>query len=275
MGLQAGYLELAADELAEFLLKETGQIEKGLTNPVDILTYLKLTPVMLDLEAALPGQRARPRGVLSFGDRVVGVHSGLIPQRARFTVLHEVAHYILPEHQNELYVCTEADMSLLARNELERQASHFAADLLFQGNRFTFEANSVAVSAASVKLLSQKYGASFEATARRLVAKNFRPCMLVVFEPQAAASILDPTRSAMWVVRYAIASPAFANQHFGDIRGDVPQDVVQLVTQPGRDLAESVTKELEIAGSPGQRHRVIAEFFCNTYNIFCLLTPQP
>jgi hypothetical protein len=106
------------------------------------------------------------------------------------------------------------------------------------------------------------------------VARNFRPCMLVVFEPQAEAGVLDTTRPASWVVRWSIASPAFAHRYFGDIRGDVPQDVVPLLTSPGSDVVDSVTRELEIAGPQGQRYRLVAEFFCNRHTIFCLLTPQ-
>jgi len=273
MGLEAGYLELPASELADFLLRETGQVERGTTNPADLLSYLKLVPVVLDLEAALPGQPSKPRGVLAFSERVVAVHSGLPPQRAQFTVLHEIGHYVLPHHRADLYLCDDANLGFLTRNDLEREANEFAADLMFQGDRFTLEASTMPVTAASVKSLKEKYGSSFEATARRLVAKCFRPVTLVVFQPAPSADIIDISQVPKWVVKYAIPSPSFANQFFQGIRGDVPSDVAALVTEPGRDIANSVMREMVISGPQGQRYELTAEFFSNHINIFALLQP--
>jgi hypothetical protein len=274
MGLEAGYLELTASELADFLLRETRQVERGTTNPADLLSYLKLVPVVLDLEAALPGRSSKPRGVLAFPERVVAVQSGLLAQRARFTVLHEIAHYVLPQHRADLYLCDDADLGFWTRNDREREANEFAADLVFQGDRFTLEASAMPVSAVSVKSLKEKYEASFEATARRLVAKCSRPCMLVVFQPAPSANIIDTSQVPKWVVKYAIPSPSFANQFFQDIRlGDVPCDVAALVTEPRRDIANSVMREMVIPGPQGQRYELIVEFFSNHFSIFALLQP--
>lgn len=276
MTLHAGYMELAADELVEFLLQETGQVEQGSTNPATVLEYLKLQPVLIDLETELPGQRLKPRGVLDFRERIVGVQYDLMEQRARFTVLHEIGHYVLPTHQNELYICDDADLSVWTRNGYEREANTFAADLLFQGDRFTLEANSLPLNAATVKELSGKYGASFEATARRLVESNFTPCMLAVCARKADSSVIDPSQPPAWTVRYSIASPSFGNQYFYQVNGDVPGDLAAQVTRPGRDIADSLRQSLVIDAPHGGRYEVEAEFFSNTYNIFCFLTrPKP
>lgn len=274
MGLEAGYLELTTGELVDFLLRETGQVERGTTNPADLLSYLKLVAVVLDLEAALPGHPTKPRGVLAFPEKVIAVQTGLLPQRARFTVLHEIGHYVLPSHRRDLYLCDDADLGLWTRNDLEREANEFAADLMFQGDRFTLEASTIPVSAASVKSLSEKCGASFEATARRLAAKSFRPCMLVVFEPDPSASIIDTTQTPRWVVKYAVPSPSFANQYFQGVNGDVPSDVAALVTEAGRDIADSVMREITVSGPQDMKHAITAEFFSNHYNIFALLQPS-
>jgi len=87
MALRADYLELEMPELAEHLLRETGQIGDAPTNPTSLLDYLKLQFATVDLAALLPGQKKQPRGVLSYVDRIVGVDASLTTQaqRARFT----------------------------------------------------------------------------------------------------------------------------------------------------------------------------------------------
>ncbi len=61
MGLEAGFLEIEPRELVDFLLRETGQIDRDAINPPELLAYLKLTPVLLDLERALPAHRRARR----------------------------------------------------------------------------------------------------------------------------------------------------------------------------------------------------------------------
>ena len=274
MNLKAGHPDFSPTELADFLLRETGQTEQQATNPGDLLSYLKLAPMVLDLESALPGKINKPRGVLAFHERIVAVHSGLYPQRATFTALHEIAHYVLPQHRTDFYLCDDEAISFLARNRLEREASEFAAELLFQGDRFTLESSSMPLTALSIKQLSGEYRASFEATARRMVFKSFRDCMLVVFEPKPGVGIIDPNRERDWMVKYVVPSVSFANKFFRDLEGEVPRDVVTAVTQPGRDLADSVVREPTVTSPQGKRIPFIAEFFCNHYNIFALLLPK-
>lgn len=56
--------------------------------------------------------------------------------------------------------------------------------------------------------------------------------------------------------------------------GKAPPDAVAAATRFGRDIADGYICEIEIparAGSESKNFR--AEFFSNTYNVFCLLTP--
>ena len=198
----------------------------------------------------------------------------MIDARARFSVLHEIAHYVLPRHQHALYLCDDADLAVNTQSVLEKEANAFATDLLFMGDRFTLEANSHQVCAATVKRLATKYDASFEATARRLVERNIRPCMLVVFRRESDRSIIDPDLPAKWVVRYSIASSAFSTFCFGEVqRGQVPVEIAAAVTADRRDIAASEMVEVPTKLTDGSVQVFQGEFFSNHHNIFCLLIP--
>ena len=136
------------------------------------------------------------------------------------------------------------------------------------GNRFTLEANSQKISVETVKRLGEKYNVSFEATARRLVEKSFRPCMLVVFEKESDRSCIDLDLEQTWKVRYCIASPSFKVRYFTGVQGKVPSDVVVQLTKTIVDIADSVNKEIPI-----NKFKFKVEFFTNTYNIFAFFVP--
>ena len=279
MEFKASYLTIGPHELVQHLLRESGQQEREAVNPAEILSLLGLRHIGVDFNVELPPQTwdvgAQPRAILSFGDRLVATDSKLIDVRARFSVLHEVAHYVLPDHQHTLYVCDAAGMSFRTRLELEREANEFAAELLFHGDRFTLAANSHPIAAPTVKQLADRYMASFEATARRMVERNFRPCMLIVFARRNGTAQIDIDRPAVWTKTYVVASPAFKATYFADVQAIVvPDEIVAVVTQPGRDIAEGHRIEGTVRNRTGEQIPFEAEFFFNQYNIFCLLIPS-
>lgn len=275
MALRADYLELEMPELAEHLLREIGQIGDAPTNPTSLLDYLKLQFATVDLAALLPGQKKQPRGVLSYADRIIGVDASLTTQaqRARFTTVHEVGHYVLPNHQNDLYVCDEKDLSFEAMIETEKEANAFAAELLFKGDQFTREANDCEITAESVKTLALRYDASFEATARRFVERNARACSLAVFAPAPGGGVIDTSRAGRWQHRYTIASADFRTRYFRNLLGELPKDVIKALVVPGRDFAESIEDDITVAAATGEEHKLHVSFFTNHHCIFGLVQP--
>lgn len=280
-GFNASYPEIEPRELVRYLIRETGHSDRTRINPAELLKFLKLDFVSFDFAAELPPDAqqsvggASPRALISFSDRIVATDESLDEKRTRFSVLHEIGHYVLPNHEHSLYVCDDAGLSFGARLSLEREANEFAADLLFLGDRFSLDANSRTISAASVKELATAYAASFEATARRLAERNFRPCMLVSFKQKASKTRVDVEEVPEWTVRYCVASPAFRAKYFEKITGSVPTDVASEFMESGRDFADSCVRDLDIR-SPNQTdvERFRGEFFYDSWNIFCLLTPE-
>jgi hypothetical protein len=275
---KAKYLEIQPHEIVRHILKESGQDRREAVNVGDVLTYLGLAFYTFEFDSVFLDQARAggksPRALLSFQDRLIATDSGLIPVRERFSVLHEVAHYVLPNHQYEFYLCDEAALAGRSNLRLEMEASELAADLLFQGDRFTLEANSLPISAATIKSLKTKYDASFESTARRLVEKSVRPCMLIVFKRPDDGSRIDLDAPSVWRVRYCAASPSFGARFFTAVEGAVPSAVALQLMKPGRDFADSVAVELEVETRKGEAARFNAEFFYNQYNIFAILTPS-
>lgn len=269
---KANYLEIEPRELANYLLTESGQQNRNALNPINIIDLLKLKHVIFDFESTFPSEsfllKERPRAMLSFQDRLIASDNKLSSERMRFSVCHEIAHYILPSHQYSFYLCDNMGLSFSTKSILEKEANEFAVNLLFMGDRFTLEANNQKISAETVKQLGEKYNVSFEATARRLVEKSFRPCMLVVFEKESDRSCIDLDLEQIWKVRYCIASPSFKARYFTGVQGKVPSDVVVQLTRARVDIAESLHKEILI-----NKTKFKTEFFTNTYNIFAFFVP--
>ena len=276
----ASFLHLESQELVKYLLRETGHLHRGQVNPKDLLDYLKLKYLRFNFMTELPKEAKEtfvgttPRAMISFHDRLVATDVSLNPARTTFSVLHEVGHYILPHHQNTLYVCDRKGMSFGTHLLFEREANEVAADLLFLGDRFDLESNSRPVSAGTVRTLACQFGASFEATARRIAERSYRDCMLVCFSNTSSA-IIDAPQNLQWNVHYCIPSASFANRFFQKLNsGSVPENVFAALSEEGRDIERSERGELPIVYHADlQPRRFNAEFFYNRYNVFCFLTP--
>lgn len=272
--------EIESHELVRFLLQESGQYSRDSVNPHDLLQLLKLRYFSFDFDLELPADAKqavgghRVRALLDFRGRIVATDENLKAKRTRFSVLHEIGHYVLPYHEHAFYICDEAGLSFNAQLKLEQQANEFAADLLFMADRFTLEVNSRSVTAATVKELANKYQASFEATARRMVIKHFKPCMLIVFKEKTSRAKIDSDRQSEWEIQYCIASPIFRSRFFQKLAGTLPLEWTQRLIQPGRDITDTITEQITIkSSSQGIEQPFQAQLFYNSYNVFCLLTP--
>jgi hypothetical protein len=274
----AAHLEIQSHELVHYLLHESGQAEHDRVSVVEILGLLKLQYEILDIKTVipqdLPVKIELPRALLSFPDKLIVVNNDPNPQRARFSALHEIGHYVLPNHQYSFYVCDEAGLQPSTEIVFEKEANEFAAELLFMADRFTIEANSAEVSASTVKRLAQKFDASFESTARRLVEKNLRPCMLVVFARKPTQTWLGSAHEDKWEAKYCVASKPFKVQYFTSVTGELPAEVAVALSRAGVDIASSISKEIAISSpSMAKSFRFKGEYFTNSYNVFMFLTP--
>lgn len=272
-GLLRGAPDIAPHELVARLLQATSQDQPGAVDPARLLSLLRLDFLPIDfgtaLRGVLPVDAGHARALLSFPDRLVAVDAALDPKRMRFSTLHEIAHYVLPDHRHALYLCDAEGLSFRARFDFEVQANRFAAELLFKGRHFTVEAHASPVCAAAIRALALQYGASFESTARRLVEQHHAPVMLVVCERRPDRSVIDASQPPAWRVKYCCASASFKARWFARVDGEAPADIAAALTAGGRDVADSIVVEMPLGGEGVPAFRV--EWFCNAYHVMGLV----
>ena len=267
-------LDLKAEDIVAGLL-EACAIKQPPTDDQLVFDFLKLSretlpsTVLRELSAARVDPKIR--AMLDIPERLVLVHPTFCAQRERYTwaSLHEVAHYVIPDHRELLYKCSFQDLSYFTQRRLELEANRFASDLIFQNNAFTRESADHELSIKVPLLLRDRYRASFESTIRRYVEKNPRPCALVVYRPSEADDF-EP----MLEVQYSVTSPSWP--HFAYIipRQRSSPDSPEHAAFHRKRGSDEVTEAPFATGKEEETTTVFpSELFCNTYKVFQLIHP--
>lgn len=275
---QVSHLDIESWELVRHLLLESGQENRDAVDIPSLLKLLGLRTLDVDFENEFGSsffKNKHPRGLLSFPDKLIAFEKNIgRDKKKRFTIAHEIAHYVLPKHQHNLYICDKQDIGGHARLICEKEANSFAADLLFMGDRFKLEANSVNIGAVTMKNLADKYCMSYESTARRLVELSFKPSMFIVFGKKQDMSSEGVVTGDIWGIKYCIASAVFGEKYGIKFHGQVPEDVAGTLMSSGRDIKDSVSDILSVDLSGDDKLECDIEYFSNTYNIFAFLIPR-
>lgn len=262
-------------EIVETLLVESGTTLSLPTDERRLLEFLGLRQLSFDFTNELEFlgsnyQSARDlRATLSLNDRIVAIHSDLSEKRGRFSTLHEVAHFILPEHHEKLFLDDDETLSWGTRVRLEQEANRIAADLLFQGNRFTHEAIDHEVSWGSILDLAPKYGASYEAAGRRFVETHVLPCALLVYDKVAKSNEVD-FEEDVYRLQYTISSKPFQKQFFRSARSEPNRFVASDLYKP-KQWGAITEGELLVGNEGPSKWHFDTEVFSNGYKIFQLV----
>lgn len=116
--------------------------------------------------------------------------------RQRFTIGHELGHYLLPWHRQTSFNCTADDILSSTNKSWEREANQFSAELLMPAELLKRRANpSEEFDLNTVRQAQQDFQTSLESTARRIVEMSEHP-FAVVFSKDNK-------------VRYTVSSPFF------------------------------------------------------------------
>jgi Zn-dependent peptidase ImmA (M78 family) len=265
-------------EIVEALLVEAGTANRLPTDEDKLLGFLKLEQLSFDFMHELdflPETQKRSldlRAALSFNDRLVATQSGLNDKRKRFGIFHEIGHFILPEHRNKLFfVDNDATLSWWTRAQLEREANEIAAEILFQGNRFTEEALSSPTSVRTVTDLAPKFGASYESAMRRYVERHVLPCAVVVLDKVHHDSEEQEFDESEYKIHYTITSPSFRKKYFSALQ--IKGGTIKGSELCGKSRWWGVDDIVEHKITVGDWH-FKTEIFSNGYKIFQFVLPH-
>lgn len=144
----------------------------------------------IGFEGALVANATKSDGAIFF--------SSLSPRsRQRFTIGHELGHFLLPWHRQTTFQCTTEDISSGSKKDWEVQANQFAAELLMPEplvRRWLLQLK--APELIHFVQLQGEFDTSLEMTARRVVELNDYACAVVFSKDNK--------------VRYSIRSAYFA-----------------------------------------------------------------
>lgn len=187
--MQIDRMELAdtgnPEELAKAVLKQIPE----LTIPVpieDIAFALDITDIK---ELRTEGFEGGLVALSGKAEGVILVNRRSRPKRQRFTIGHELGHFVNMWHEptaGQQFLCTSTDMlrsdawSTDRAVRMEVEANTFAAELLMPRKQFRKHIRTRAgADLEHVLWLSEKYRTSKEATARRYVALQDEPSAVV------------------------------------------------------------------------------------------------
>jgi len=196
-----------AAKYASEILKKAG-VGDRLPTPVDDIVAcaelvvskdIHLTPKHFDAIASskklLRSIFDKIRGLVDLRENVILLDPNCTPGKKNFVKLHEVGHKVLPwQRQTLLYVDNDSTLDPETKERFEREASFFASEVLFQGDRFDREARDLPLEIHSAIHLSKRYGSSIHASMRRFVRMNHRACALVVVEREKQEDDSLPVR---------------------------------------------------------------------------------
>ena len=103
--------------------------------------------------------------------------------RARFTLGHELGHFYIDEHRNELAagrtLCHGSRCDYESRNPIEQEADHFASSLLMPAKLFAQTAKGFSVGLQAILGLARFFSTSITSTAIRYATLGIKPCVVV------------------------------------------------------------------------------------------------
>lgn len=127
--------------------------------------------------------------------------------RKRFTIAHELGHFIIPNHNNSTYQCDRFRIEEFGNQSQETEANIFASELLFPTKEAKEIVRKHSLSSSLIEKSAELYGMSLSAVAVKLVKlTEYDTCAVVLSENSK--------------VRWSIKSPRFLKKGL-EIKKDI------------------------------------------------------
>ena len=258
--------EFSNRDIVQYLL-EGAEIFEPPTNADEIASFLQLTiRWFFHSEHSLDD---RIRAYLLPSRREIGISRKLSPHRRKFSILHEIGHYVNPAHwePNASKMIVDDDKTLKDNSVVAREieANRFAAHCIFQLDRFQSDVSNITICWSNISLFARIYDTSVIATARRWVEGSHVSCALLVFVSDSSGQS-DALRFS-----YMIASDSFKATNFARLpKFDVPNDTV--IVQAHRDSSgyTDLCEQIAVEVNKKVRHFDMS-LFATPYGVYGLI----
>ena len=267
--LFAENITLSSEEIVAAILSEC-EIDSPPTEADKLFKFLGLKRTYFPAKDAQGDDRGdvdqRIRAALDIKKKTVFLSPLLAEKQYNFTSFHELAHFVLPEHRDTLYQCSQEDISQFAKGKMEYEANAFAADCIFQLERFSEMANNLPREVSSIFQLANLFQSSYESALIRYVERNPLPTALVVYVREGGQSEDPPLK-----VQYSVRSTSF--KYFTSIETNqkVPrrEDLYELTNV--KDVTHIVETPLRVSVLGGKKISFDTVCFTNSYKVFQLI----
>lgn len=168
----------AASREAEQLIKKLGITDLPI-DPIKIAESFDIMVKSMPADGGVSGMLIRKGNEFCIGYATHIQNEGF----RRFSIAHEIGHYILPGHVDAVFAHEDIHSSnagFTTNDPFEREADIFAASLLMPNDLFTREMKSLGDGLAAVETLSKRFTTSLIATASRYVEKAEIPVAMIV-----------------------------------------------------------------------------------------------
>ncbi|MCC6448843.1 MAG: ImmA/IrrE family metallo-endopeptidase [Chitinophagaceae bacterium] len=170
-------------ELAEFIAEEN--IVRGYVNLKKIGQCNDIEIHYESFGDYFTGMLQHEEGMFDIFVNLDKVRSEKYP-RARFTVAHELGHYFIDNHRNQLKkgysLSYDKELTYFTNHQVEREANMFATNLLMPKDRFVAFASNYEIGIEAIKALSKQFKTSLTSTAIQYHNLVSSPCGLIFWD---------------------------------------------------------------------------------------------
>jgi len=189
---------------------------------------------------------------------IITINSNASIERQRFSLGHELGHWVNDRNKNLTYRCDVNDMRQRStkkenfRQQKEVRANQFSAQLIMPKHIIVPQLNSMEVTFDNVRLIANNFKASRTSAAIRIVELSPYPCMLICWTKQG---------TRRWFTR----SPLVPDNIW-------PHKVI-LKTQTYFQACNAIEVDADtwIDDDSASEYTVVQSVFSNSYDIFSLL----
>lgn len=189
---------------------------------------------------------------------IITVNNDVDPRRQRFSLGHELGHWVNDRGKNLTYRCDINDMRQRSmskenfRQQKEVRANQFSAELMIPGHIIGRYLDNLDITTESVNYIANKFDVSRTSTAIRFVEVSSRPCMIVCW---------DKAGKRRWFSR----NPVVPNCIWPHTRIMRPREAFNL----SNGLEVDADKWINNEGS--ENYSVVESIFSNGYDFLSLI----